>query len=472
MIYQNIEYNLDNIFVGKSNRLSSKLSDDSISLLKKITFEYPIFYNSIKDLKIRAYIIKNNINIKNLKCKNLKCNSYVKFNSPSKGFVDFCSPYCANNDLKIVEKRKETNIKKYNINYKKDLIIKNLDKWFDRKFIISNFIDSNNNFKIYEFMNFFNCGNSTSYKKLKELKIKYEKYKGISYAENDIIKFLKDNGEQPIQGNKKLINKELDILCGNIFAIEYNGLMWHSHGTSKFSMFNNPIENKNKHLIKTEECENKNIQLFHIFENEWIDPIKQNIWKSVLLSKLKKNKTIMARKCTIKELTNKETDIFLIDNHLQGKCVSSIRYGLYFNNELVSVMTFGQSRINKKYEYELIRFCSLKNVTIVGGASKLLKYFERNINPKTLISYANRRWSKGNLYEVLNFKLIGKTKPNYFYFKHGQNNMLYSRQQFQKHKLKDKLNIFDSNKTETENMFSNNYRKIYDAGNLLYLKEY
>jgi hypothetical protein len=134
-------------------------------------------------------------------------------------------------------------------------------------------------------------------------------------------------------------------------------------------------------------------------------------------------------------------------------------------------MTFSKCRYNKKYEYELLRFCNKLGYHVPGAAGKLLKYFELNLQPKTLISYADRRWSKGNLYEKLNFKLISISSPNYWYFKLGKINR-ESRIKYQKHKLKLLLDNYDDNLTEHENMLNNKFHRIYDSGNLVYLKEY
>ena len=56
-------------------------------------------------------------------------------------------------------------------------------------------------------------------------------------------------------------------------------------------------------------------------------------------------------------------------------------------------MTFGKTRFSKKYEWELLRFCSKLNYHVVGAAGKLLSYFEKTYQPKSLVSYADRRWS-------------------------------------------------------------------------------
>ena len=178
---------------------------------------------------------------------------------------------------------------------------------------------------------------------------------------------------------KTLDGLELDIvLPKNNLAIECNGNYWHTELQGK---------DKHYHLNKTVECEKKNIQLLHILESEWID--KSDIWKSIINSKLGLSNRIYARKCEIKEILDpKIKNDFLECNHLQGKDRSSIKLGLYYQRELVSVMTFCKSRFNKNYEWEISRFASLLDTTIIGGASKLLSHFKKVYNPKSIITYA------------------------------------------------------------------------------------
>jgi hypothetical protein len=133
------------------------------------------------------------------------------------------------------------------------------------------------------------------------------------------------------------------------------------------------------------------------------------------------------------------------------------------------IKTVGETRFSKKYEWEMIRFCNKKYITVVGGASKLLKYFERQYKPKSIISYADKRYSNGNLYNKLGFTFSHNSNPNYWYFKNGTFN-LYSRIIFQKHKLKNLLELFDKNKSETQNMIDNNYLIIFDCGNMVFIK--
>jgi hypothetical protein len=281
-----------------------------------------------------------------------------------------------------------------------------------------------------------------------------------SKFETEIADYIKSLGITNIITNDRNTIKpfELDILLPDFnLAIECNGVYWHSED----------IIGKDYHQKKTNLCKEKGIQLIHIWEDWWNN--KQDIVKSIISNKLKMNGVkIYGRNCNIKELENKESKQFLEENHIQGTINSSINLGLYYNNELVSLMTFGKSRYNKEYDWELLRFCNKKYTNIVGGASKLFNYFSKNyLNNSGILSYALMDISNGNLYSNLGFTLKGKTKPNYFYIKGMERE---SRIKYQKHKLKNILNIFDETLTEQENMFLNGYSVVYDSGSLIYTR--
>ena len=290
-----------------------------------------------------------------------------------------------------------------------------------------------------------------------------------SKKRSDFENFFCENIPGPkIQNDRQILDGlELDIFIPSVgLAIECNGLMFHSQGISKHSLFNTPDFDKNYHLKKTLKCKSQGIQLFHIFEGEDLE-----LWLSMIHNKLGLNTKVYARKCQIVELSNAEVREFLLENHLQGFCNAKISLGLIYGGALVSVMTFGKPRFNKKYEYELLRFCSLRNHSVVGGASKLWKYFLQKYSPKSVISYANLRFSDGKIYEMLGFKFIKFTTPNYFYFKNS--NILESRVKYQKHKLQKlhevgELEYFNPDESEAVNMFKNGYRRIFDCGNLVY----
>ena len=220
--------------------------------------------------------------------------------------------------------------------------------------------------------------------------------------------------------------------------------------------------------MKTEKCESKGVQLIHIIEDEWL--YKRDICISRLKSlfKISENK-IGARKCEIKLIPKKVEKEFLEKNHIQGYIPSVYAYGLYYNNTLVSIMSFGKYRKNMgrkniNNEYELLRFCNKLNFNVIGGAYKLLKHFIKEVNPNKIISYADRRWSIGNMYEKIGFTFMKNTSPNYFYIfgTHRKN-----RFGFRKNILIEKYNC-PPEMTEKEFCFKQKWYRIYDCGHKLY----
>lgn len=277
--------------------------------------------------------------------------------------------------------------------------------------------------------------------------------KHVSDRETELYNYIasKYNG-QIIKSDRTILDgKELDIyLPGLNLAFEFDGLYWHNEIT----------KSSDYHVSKTNICESKGIQLIHIFEDDWL--YKSDIVKSRINTLLGLNNRIFARKCIIKEVSNTDAATFLNENHIQGSCVSKYRYGLYFNDELMSIMTFGKSRFSD--EFELLRFCNKLNINVVGGASRLFSHFLNNHDEIVeVISYADRCWSKGNLYEKLGFIKDGITKPAYYYI---IDNKRQNRIKFQKHKLVKEG--FNPSKTEHEIMLERKIYRIYDCGNIKY----
>lgn len=293
--------------------------------------------------------------------------------------------------------------------------------------------------------------------------------KSVSNPEMEIRQWLKNNNIDFIP-QYKIGNKRIDIVIPSFnLAIEYNGILNHSYGKSKYARFDNwEYRDENIHLNRLILCNEQGLDLIQINENEWRDKTKKEIWLSILSTKTNLTQKIYARKCVVKTITdNKIIKDFLEMNHLQGYCSSNIKLGLYHNEELVSVMTFGKPRFNKRYQWELARFCNKLNMNVVGGASKLFKHFIRNYNPENIISYCDRRMFIGDLYEKLDFQLLYNSDPNYVYTKNGK---ILSRYQCQKHKLKNILGEnYDETKTEINNMIDNEYRILWDCGNSVYL---
>jgi len=258
--------------------------------------------------------------------------------------------------------------------------------------------------------------------------------------------------------------KEIDVFIpSSNLGIEINGVYWHSENSGGKDRF--------YHKEKQDFFKERGIEILQFLDKEWIE--KKSIVKSMILSKLGKYKNkIGGRKCFIVEICKKDAFLFFEENHLQGGINSDINIGLFYKEDLVQVLSISKSRFSKKVEYEITRFASKLETQVVGGFSKLLSFFEKNYNPSSLITYADYRHSRGKIYISNGFSLIKEPSPNYYYIYRKNYNILYNRIKFQKHKLKNILDVFDENLSEWENMQLNNYDRIWDCGSFTFLKEY
>lgn len=284
----------------------------------------------------------------------------------------------------------------------------------------------------------------------------------ISGRETQLVDMIKNiyNGEIILNSRSVISPLELDIYLPELrIALEFNGLYWHSE----------LYKENDYHKKKSDLCEFNNIQLIHIWEDDFL--YKKEIVYSMLSNKLKLNTNkIFGRKCSIREINdNKLVRSFLEKNHLQGFVGSSIKVGLFYEDELVSIMTFGQKRkimnsISKNNEYELLRFCNKLNTSVIGGASKLFNFFIKKYNPNEVLTYADRSHSNGDLYDKIGFSFLSKTLPNYHYIIGDR----------RKHRFQFRKDIlvkegYDKNKSESLIMSERGINKIFNAGNNKYI---
>lgn len=261
---------------------------------------------------------------------------------------------------------------------------------------------------------------------------------------------------------------ELDIfLPEKKLAIEYCGLYWHSELTGK---------DKNYHLSKLQDCEQKGLRLLTIFEDEYqqTPTLVENRIKHVL--GIFNGKKIGARQTLVKEISSKEKNDFLNKFHLQGQDISAINLGLFYKEQLVSVMTFSKpsrARTSKRIIqqmniWELNRFATDYNYIVRGAAGKLLNYFVKNFQWSEIYSYADRRWSTGNLYHSLGFMQQSVSKPNYWYISKGYSKREY-RYKYAKYRLVEQG--YDKDLTEFQIMNARGFTRIWDCGVIKFVKE-
>lgn len=282
----------------------------------------------------------------------------------------------------------------------------------------------------------------------------------ISSYELELNSFINELGCNTITSDRSIISpQQLDIyIPSKNIAIEFDGIYWHSE----------LYKPDDYHINKTNLCEAKDVRLIHIFEDEW--KFKQDIVKSRLKNILGITENrIYARNCEIRLMTNDERNIFLENNHLQGSVKSSVNICLTYKGEIVSSMHFNKPRLgvgSSGEHYELSRFCNKMDTSVIGGASKLLKFFYKTYGQIKLISYADKRWSEGSIYDTLGFTQTRVNKPNYWYV---INNKRVHRFNFRKSMLR-KEGFDTTNSTEREIMLSRGIYRIYDCGTITYEK--
>jgi hypothetical protein len=368
------------------------------------------------------------------------------------------SEYTANNkELLKTRAKKMLNTKKENGVYTKqreETIARHSKKWFDHEYKLVD--EQNDEIKIQHIP----CGNIFERQMSSQFNARACTFcypqQSVSDAEIELRNWLQNSFDlEYVWQDKQLLNGfEIDILIpSKKIAIEYNGLFWHSESSGKSKWY---------HLTKMQKCAAAGIRLIQIFEDEWQN--KKELVKSRLKHILGEDlqKAIYARQCEIKQISFTESKKFAIAHHIQGAGTGHICYGLFYKNELTSVMDFAKlnkakGQKHKDGSYELSRFCS--NTRVIGAAGKLFARFVKEHNPLYVVSYSDKRWNTGNLYQQINFEKVGSTLPNYWYTK-GFNR--YYRFKFRKDVLVKEG--FDPSLTEQQIMTNRNYHIIWDCG--------
>jgi transposase len=319
----------------------------------------------------------------------------------------------------IREKSAEAVFKKYGVNWFSQLKMskKYLTYALDKDTFI-NYITTNTLHNVDIIASELGCSANVIYKLKNKWKIDNELINvlgtGESSYEREICKILDNfNIKYETHDRSILDGKEIDILIPDYnIGIEFNGDYWHC---------NSVIKDANYHKNKSLEAESNDIFIYHIFEYDWLDQKNKDIIISMLTNLLKKNSNrIHARKCELRKVSDEESMIFINENHLFSGNINDsadiiikqkINYGLYYNEELVSIVVI--NKIDDKM-WELSKFCNKKYTTVIGGISKLWKYFlkEDFLYGDSVVSFNPIHLGKGNIYIQLGFLLEDIVEPN------------------------------------------------------------
>lgn len=281
--------------------------------------------------------------------------------------------------------------------------------------------------------------------------------KSFSKQEKEVLTFIKSIYDGEIIENTRSVIPpyELDIyLPDEKIAIEYNGLVWHTEDKV----------GKNKHLLKTNEALKKEIQVFHIFSDEWRE--KQEIVKSMICHRLKlSERRISARKCQFEILDKKRGEDFFENSHISGNIPAQIYLGLIYKDEVVCCLSLRRP-IQKKYGeniLEIARFACSINTSIIGGFQKLFiraQEYAADQKVEIFLTYSDNRFGPGAVYQKAGFELIGETPLDYWYT-NG-----WSREFRFKYRADSEKNLSEKQVAELAGV-----KKVYGCGSKIWIKK-
>ena len=273
-----------------------------------------------------------------------------------------------------------------------------------------------------------------------------------SSMEREMHQWLTENGIIFETNNRTFIAPyEIDVIIHDKkIAIELCGVYWH----------NELHVDKGYHEKKRELVQRRGYQLLTIFEDEFI--YKKDIVYKTIAHKLNLSKDkIFARKTEPGVISKECKQTFLDKHHIQGNGDSTIDVALWFNDEPVAVMAF----LKNGDKFILNRYAT--SIHVVGGFSKLLNYAIAQFNIKKIETFADLRWSIGEVYSNNGFTLTNIISPNY---KYVMGDRTYHRSLFRKQFLTKRIPNYDTTLTEHENCFNNRIYRIYDCGLLKFEK--
>lgn len=397
--------NLKNL--GVDNPFKRKAIRDSIKkvMLETYGVEYamqsPDIKNKASDTMLNKYGSKHALQVEEFLDK-AKQTSLQRFGVSN----------AAKSDI-VKDKIRSTMNSKYGVNVSTQRNILNYDIWIDdnkfKDFILNRYNDKGSFLLLNEVSPIFNVDPNTIRYKIESLDLTKYFYIQDSNLELDFEAFLKVNNITYKRRYRKMkthetnIVQEIDFFCKDLnIGFEIDDIASHnSVGVGYYQ-----AKKEDYHLSKTMLAKDYGIRLIHLWEWELRTPKLWNRVSNWILDICNTNKLyIGARECKFKEVSKSDESDFLNQYHLQGYRKSEVCYGLYYNNELIQLMSFGTPRYNKNYKYELLRLCTKYGYSVIGGSNRLLKNFINKHNPKSIISYCNLDKFKGNVYSKLGFEL-------------------------------------------------------------------
>lgn len=235
---------------------------------------------------------------------------------------------------------------------------------------------------------------------------------GKSTQQREIASWINSLGFNAITNVKGIIGRQkIDIyIPEKSLGVEISSLKWHNEEAGRDS---------NYQELKTDMSDKYGVFLIHIFEDEWRE--NKEIVKSIIRSHAGIiDKKYDARKCDVRQLSVKDRKEFFNENHMDGDAISTISWGLYYKDELVSALSLRRPfhKSAHKNSIEVGRFCSLNGTSVRGALGKLMKQakkYAKEEEYEKILTYVDRRFGDGHGYEKIGFKYVKTTSPRFWW---------------------------------------------------------
>jgi hypothetical protein len=233
-----------------------------------------------------------------------------------------------------------------------------------------------------------------------------------SVGEKSMCSFIESVCDAEVIPAYRVGGYELDVYVPDKkIGFEFNGTYWHSVS----------VRGEDFHVRRFNALRDKGIRLVQFWDSDW--RYSRSKVESVIRGIFGKfDRVLKSKYCEVKEISSSVFNKFVEDNYLGIPNVCSLFLGLFYNDELVSVMGFNvdssdTAGFNRNVSTMEVS-CNLLNTKVKYGADKLFKYFLNNHYKKGVI-YANvdALVFEGTFLERLGFRRVKLTQPRPHYFR-------------------------------------------------------
>ena len=281
----------------------------------------------------------------------------------------------------------------------------------------------------------------------------------VSKVNNNFCKLLSKYNLQCTQ-EFRIGTRSYDVKVGNAL-VEINPTASHNSYINVFTGTLKQNADINYHIDKTLLAEQNGYRCIHVWDWDSWDKIAQMLVPCV---------KVHARECQVVKLSSSKCSQFLNQYHLQGTCKGQKAcYALVKDDDILEVMTFGQPRYNKNFEWEMLRLCTKSGVSVVGGAERLFSHFVEEYAPVSVVSYCDRSKFTGRVYEKLGFKLESTGKPTkHWYSSKKSEKMQHVTDSFLRQRGFDQIfgTNFGKGTSNEVLMIERGYLPVYDCGQM------